>query len=343
MNIAAQISKSELTSILQRCSLNQFQGKRILITGANGMLGSYLTQAIVSGLEELGGPVPKIDLLVRQISNSNVAALVHDKKVNAIETWGKWKFPKSEYDYVIHAASPASPTKYNDKEQIRVSNLGFISSFFEEGLSESTFLFISSGEVYGPNPPVGFPENFRADFDPQSERSAYPLAKIQAEDELIRQCSDFRIARLFHTFGPGMKLDDGRSFADFLWASARGLPIQMRSEGQDVRTFLYLEDTVVALIMMLHEDLKNSVINVASDIPVTILDFAERISHLANTTPPKFHAKKQESYVHSPNHFVVPSNAKLRKIGWTQKVNLDESILRTLSWAQEELKIQDSR
>jgi nucleoside-diphosphate-sugar epimerase len=199
-------------------------------------------------------------------------------------------------------------------------------------------LFVSSGEVYGANPPVGVDEDFQKAFIPETKRDVYPKAKLAAEHALgemwqLGYTTPF-IARLFHTFGPGLREDDGRSFGDFLWSAARGKKVVLKTSGQALRTFLYLEDAIAGLLTVLTRGGGGEIYNVGSENPVSILDFAKVASNSADVgIEILLNEEKMETLVApSPSSRIVPSCQKLRNLGWAQEISMEESISRTISW-----------
>jgi nucleoside-diphosphate-sugar epimerase len=252
---------------------------------------------------------------------------------------------QAKYDYIIHAASPASPTKYGDAESVWAANVGFIQSA-SQGQLPGVFLFISSGEVYGPDSPNYVQEDFVGAPAPESSRSVYPAAKLEAERRLLDLGDSDKtksiVVRLFHSYGPGVRFDDGRSFADILWSGAQGKEIELRSIGSDVRTLMYLEDAAVGILTCLTKGSAQQVYNVGSDRPLSIKEFANEVGRLSNVSVrTKSLADvplEQIGYVHSPNKSLVPSNNKLRNLGWSEEVTWEDGITRSLDWIRREIE-----
>ncbi len=247
----------------------------------------------------------------------------------------------SGYDFLIHAASPASPTKYPSVDVLTKINAEITNKLVSTGMQK--VLFVSSGEVYGPNSTSPIDENFVGEINSAHPRAAYPIAKIEAERSIQELGDKFSVGtnsvRLFHTFGPGLLRNDGRSFADFIWnVSDKKVPI-LRSPGQDIRSFLFLRDAVMGLLTILEKGKDGEKYNLGSSSPISILEFAKKVSVLAGLKGALEFEMSQTSYQHSPNHIIYPNLSKLEKLGWKQEVGLDEMILRTLAWArQSELK-----
>jgi nucleoside-diphosphate-sugar epimerase len=262
--------------------------------------------------------------------------------VSVVETaLSNWQLDKS-YDILIHAASPASPTKYGDARSVLEANVGFLENLADQKMPETT-LFVSSGEVYGAEPPEGVLETQKVEAILNGPRAVYPQAKIAAENLLIdlggQGITNPLIARLFHSFGPGLRDDDGRSFGDFLWSAARRRDISMLSPGDAVRTFLYLEDAVAGLLAVLTEGLSGETYNVGSELPVTILEFANSVAQVSGvevTRATDLDIAKR-AYVSSPIASIIPSTKKLRDLGWSQEVALTEGIARSIDWLRRQL------
>jgi UDP-glucuronate decarboxylase len=327
-----------------RFDFGAFSGKEILITGSSGMLGSYLSHSMIACAKLQGHKSPKLTLLVRKKASPNLRGLDLESSVKVVETeLLSWR-AKQLYDCLIHAASPASPTKYADSSMVFDSNVTFLKSF-DEGKIPKKVLFTSSSEVYGPNSPDLIDESFIGNPIPESPRAIYPKSKLEGElvlsEMFERGQTQPYIARLFHTFGPGLREDDGRSFSDFLWAAAKGDPVELRSPGADVRTFLYLQDAVAAMFHILTQGTPGEVYNVGSETPLSIRGFAEEVGGASGVQVivPTQVSPNQDDYKHSPNRSIIPSTKKLRGLGWSEVVPLEVGIKNTLEWMRGVLKL----
>lgn len=336
------ISQKESESLAQRIDFGRIADRDILITGASGMVGSFLTSALIEGCRIQNLARPKITILARSAGSKNLMQITKELGVDVIETrLSNWKIDKP-YDYLIHAASPASPTKYGDTRSVIEANVGFLENISTQEVPRTT-LFVSSGEVYGPNAELEIHETDNLGHVPSGPRSVYPQAKITAENLLRRMGEDGLtkplVARLFHSFGPGLREEDGRSFGDFLWSAAQGRDIHMLSSGEAIRTFLYLEDAVAGLLAVLTEGVSGEAYNVGSELPVTIFGFASLVAEIAGVkiTKSEDFDVLEGGYTHSPNSSIIPSNRKLRDLGWGHEVPLPEGINRSLEWILREL------
>ena len=218
------LTSTEVESFTSRLDLGVLQGKGVLITGGTGMVGSYLVESLCKGLE-----VQKIfPREIRVLSGSgDFSSLKHLQRFKSLVFHEKRLSESHElggFEFLIHAASPASPTKFSSPEVLQSINVKSFSKLITRDTERA--LFVSSGEVYGADAPTPVPENYSGVIDANLSRSAYALAKIEGEirgrELCVAQGAEFRVGRLFHTFGPGVRKNDGRSFADFLWQSAKG-------------------------------------------------------------------------------------------------------------------------
>ena len=341
MNSADLVSPFEVQSLLQRVDFSQLAGKTLLITGGSGMIGAYLCEVIVRCCDEAGLQAPALTLLVRDSKRRSLALLETRQEVTIIETClSTWR-SDNQFDYCIHAASPASPTKYGAKDSVIEANVGFLKSI-SAGRIPSTILFMSSGEVYGPACPEGVTEDFVGELSPASPRSIYPEAKIEAESLLLELGDQGStkpiIVRLFHSFGPGVRVDDGRSFADFLWSGAMAQDIKLKSSGKDIRSFLYLEDSIAGILTCLTKGIARETYNVGSDKAQSVFEFATAVGGLSGVSVSidQTSSTAGEQYIHSPNVSIVPSNQKLRELGWSQQVSVEDAIMRSIHWIRHE-------
>lgn len=251
------------------------------------------------------------------------------------------------FDYIIHAASPASPLimREDPAGTIAANTLG---TYYTLELARKSnakgYLFISSREIYG-QPYEGqreFTEDTYGFVDPLEPRSCYPEGKKAAET----MCSCFRqqygmntkIARLAHTFGPGMSIDDGRVQADFLRNVIRNEDIVLKSEGLAVRTYTYVSDAVAALFYILLNS-QELVYNIASEestvsireLAQTLVDaYPERNLKLVFDLP-----KADENTGCAPFTLGILNSDKIRKLGWKPSYTLKEGLMRTVAYLEE--------
>jgi nucleoside-diphosphate-sugar epimerase len=312
-----------------------YEPKSILITGAQGMLGNSLAQAL-RFLTEIGQlSKTKVILMSRQWplevqnewkKNSNFKLVTNSDLSHSL----------SHIEVVIHTASPSNITKIESFDKLNEVNVGLLKKIME--FEPSRIIYISSGEVYRNG--LTIEGTHSQDFSVVNKRDWYPLAKLEAEFELERfvakGSSSVGIVRLFHTFGPGVKWNDGRSFADILWGAAINKKITLHSEGSQIRSFLYLSDAVDAILRVaMSNESGYKVLNLGSDKPLSIREFAEMVRELTGS---KISKVLDTKFIHSPNDYLVPIIERMSFYDWYQKLDTREGIERTLSWIRHAVK-----
>ena len=326
------ISKTEINEIAQRINLLKFKNESILITGATGMIGSYLLETLLTvGLIQDFQP-KEIKVISFRGDFSKIEHLCKFKNLKFESLNLDSPHPINGYDYVIHAASPASPKFFLPQQEMNRINGGVLEYLVSKDTKD--LLYISSGEVYGIEHKKPIKENdiIGAKYDPR--RATYPVSKIKAEEtcKLLydKYSVDYKIARLFHSFGPGLRENDGRSFADFLWRAARGQNPILNSDGTDVRTFLYSLDCVVGLLLLLTSNERFNKVNVGSKIPLTIFEFANIVSLIAGLGG--INKEQKGVYKRHDIKVIIPDIEKLSQLGWTQNYDIERTISMTLNW-----------
>jgi dTDP-glucose 4,6-dehydratase len=222
-------------------------------------------------------------------------------------------------------------------------NTGQMELFFGGLIKPSNVLFVSSSEVYGATAPALVSEDFIGKIDERLARSSYPLSKLHAEESLKNLGDEHgcktSIARLFHTFGPGLKANDGRSFSDFLESAISGNPPTLRSSGSDIRSFLFTLDAVTAFFKIISKPIvlqnESGTFNVGSSEALSIFDFAEKVSEICGVARPVIDSKTplaSMSIENSPNSTLLPDTSKLASIGWQSRFDVDYAIRRTFEW-----------
>jgi UDP-glucuronate decarboxylase len=326
-----RLTDKEIENIAKNIDLTIFRGSRILCTGATGMVGSTLIEILIRVSQIQRNDPHEIKVLSLSGDFSKISHLSFFKGL----IFEKFDFnsPRNQegFEFVIHAASPASPRFFLPLLHMNRIN----SEMIDYLISRSTkkFLYISTGEIYGTKSATPMLETQISNPIYDVHRDSYPLSKYYAELKCLelqeKSSIDFKIARLFHTFGPGLTEKDGRSFADFLWQAARGNRPALTSTGMDVRTFLHTADSAIGLIKLFTSHKMVTTLNVGSDIPFTILEFAKKVSLIAGMGGKvEFYEKTKKS----EKKIIIPNNSALKNLGWSQTYNLDETIDRTLNW-----------
>ena len=267
-----------------------FFNKKILITGANGFLPAYLVESLLY-LNHLNPNNNVVVLaLVRNINNAHnrFREYMNDSKLIFIEQ-DVCEPILEDYgvDYVIHAASQASPKFYgvDPVGTLSANVIGTINLLNYSRLSNvKSFLFFSSSEVYGELSSTQMPisEDVFGYINPTNVRSCYAESKKMGESVCVSYNHQFglpvKIVRPFHTYGPGMKLDDGRVYADFVSDILNNKDISMQSDGTATRAFCYLTDATIAFLKVLIGGVNGEAYNVGNPKEEhSILDLAEMI------------------------------------------------------------------
>jgi nucleoside-diphosphate-sugar epimerase len=288
---------------------------KILMTGATGMLG----RAVRDNFEE-NFPEAVIFLLNRTYSPS------FGNFVNL----GVQEILENQFDIVVHAGSPASPKNHVNASGVFHANVNLTELLVKSVLKGGVFIYFSSGEVYGNSSSGRLTEDVRLQPNLSGPRSYYPLAKLAGES-IASSRNDIRsvIFRVFHTFGPGLREGDGRSFADLLWGAYRNKSLELFSSGSQVRSFLDSRDLARAVELGAREQSMSGVFNVGSDEGVSILKFAELVASL--TESKITYSDPAGSPVQLSNlERLVPSVEKLLEIGWSPKIPLEKTIMETI-------------
>jgi len=259
--------------------------KRVLITGAAGFLGSHLCDKFINeGYQVIGMDnfiTGNIDNIQHLIHHKNFEFVEHDV-CNHITVKGK-------LDYILHFASPASPIDYL-KIPIQTLKVGSLGTHNCLGLAlakGATILIASTSEVYGD--PLVHPqdESYYGNVNAVGPRGVYDEAK-RFQEALTMAYHTFhkvpvRIARIFNTFGPRMRLNDGRVIPAFIGQALRGEDLTVFGDGSQTRSFCFIEDQIEGLFRLLHSNYSQPV-NIGNPDEISIRDFADEIIELTNTT-----------------------------------------------------------
>ena len=258
--------------------------KRVLITGAAGFLGSHLCDRFVNdGFHVIGmdnlitGRMKNLEHLVK---HSNFEFHHHDVS--------KHIHIPGELDYILHFASPASPIDYLKIpiQTLKVGSLGIHNCLGLARVKQARVLIASTSEVYGDPDVHPQPETYWGNVNPVGPRGVYDEAKRFQEAMTMAYHTfhgvETRIVRIFNTYGPRMRLNDGRVLPAFIGQALRGEDLTVFGDGSQTRSFCYVDDLVEGIYRLLHSDYANPV-NIGNPSEISISQFAEEIIELTGT------------------------------------------------------------
>jgi len=314
---------------------------RAVITGGAGFLGSHLCERLVAS----DWDVLCLDNLVTGLE-ANVAHLLNHPHFRiARQDVTRYIDVPGPVDFVLHFASPASPVDYL-KLPIQTLKVGALGTHNSLGLAlakKAKYLLASTSECYGDPEVSPQPESYRGHVNPIGPRGVYDEAKRFAEAMTMAYHRahdvDTRIARIFNTYGPRMRLNDGRALPNFVYQALTGQPLTVYGDGQQTRSFCYVSDLIEGIYRLMQSG-EHEPVNLGNPQEITILEFAERIRALTGSNVPIVFKPLPED---DPKQR-CPDITKARRIlHWEPEVSLDEGLPRTLEFFRREVAASRAR
>jgi dTDP-glucose 4,6-dehydratase len=307
-----------------------------LVTGGAGFLGSRLCEQLIA----LGFWVTCLD----NLSTGRTANIVHLSKhshFNYVEHDVTQPLPfDSGFTTVFHLASPASPLDYMRMpvQTLLAGSAGTRNALDMASSSGARFVLASTSEVYGD--PLEHPqrESYRGNVDPTGPRSSYDEAKRFAEALTTAYRHEFgvstAIARVFNSYGPRMRADDGRAVPTFISQALRGEPLTVTGDGRQTRSFCYVDDTIGGLLALADSDYPGPV-NIGNSFEVSILRLAKLIREQTGSAAPiTFMPRPQDDpAVRCPDTTLAST-----QLGWQAQVDLSEGLRATIEWFSSQWK-----
>ena len=307
--------------------MSNIAGKRVLVTGAAGFLGSHLCDRFIAE----GCRVVGMDNLI----TGSLSNIEHLFKLENFEFYhhdvSKFVFVPGEIDYILHFASPASPIDYLKIpiQTLKVGSLGTHNLLGLARVKKARMIIASTSEVYGDPTVHPQTEDYWGNVNPIGPRGVYDEAK-RCQEAITMAYHTFhglvtRIVRIFNTYGPRMRLNDGRALPAFMGQALRGEDITVFGDGSQTRSFCYVDDLVEGIFRLLMSDYAYPV-NIGNPDEISIGDFAEEIIKLTGTDQkivfkplPQDDPKQRQ-----------PDITKAREIlGWEPKVSRSEGMKKT--------------
>jgi dTDP-glucose 4,6-dehydratase len=309
--------------------------KRVVITGAAGFIGSHLAETLldrdysVIGIDNLlTGDTANIS----QLANRDFAFIKHDVT--------NYIYIDGPVDFVLHWASPASPIDYLELP-IPTLKVGALGTHKALGLAKAKgarFVIASTSEVYGD--PLEHPqkETYWGNVNPVGPRGVYDEAKRFAEAMTMAYHRyhgvDTKIVRIFNTYGPRMRVNDGRAVPAFMSQALRNEDVTVFGDGSQTRSFTYITDLVDGIIRLMLSD-TNDPVNIGNPVEMTIKQIAETIIRMTGAT---------SRIIYKP---LPTDDPKQRRpditrartlLGWEPKVQLDEGLVKTIDYFRTKVK-----
>jgi dTDP-glucose 4,6-dehydratase len=310
---------------------------RVVVTGGAGFLGSHLCDHLLGR----GDEVVAIDNLITG-SRDNVQRLLSDDAFTFVEhdVSREIEVP-GPVDAVLHLASPASPADF-ERIPIQILKVGGLGTHNCLGLAkakDATFFLASTSEVYGDPLVHPQPETYWGNVNPIGPRGVYDEAKRYAEAMTMayhrHHGLDVRIVRIFNTYGPSMRPDDGRAVSNFLTQALLGKPITIFGDGEQTRSFTYVDDEIRGFLALLDSDVTTPV-NIGNPTEFTINELAQLVVEVTGSS---------SELVHEPLPIDDPMQrqpdiTKARDLlGWTPTVELREGLERTAAYFRVKLAL----
>ncbi len=313
---------------------------RVLITGAAGFLGSHLSDRFISE----GHTVIGMDNLITG-NMDNIAHLMgHDRFQFIKQDVSNYIYVPGSLDAVLHFASPASPNDYLEHPipTLKVGSLGTHNTLGLAKAKGARYLLASTSEVYGDPQVNPQPETYWGHVNPIGPRGVYDEAKRFAEAMTLAYQRyhglETRIVRIFNTYGPRMRLNDGRVVPNFIYQALTRQPLTVYGDGSQTRSFQYYSDLIEGIYRLLFSNEKLPV-NIGNPNEMTIKEFAEAVLKVSGSQSPIHFVKPKDERTADDPKVRRPDISKAQRVlGWEPKVNLADGLAETVTYFRQRVK-----
>jgi dTDP-glucose 4,6-dehydratase len=309
---------------------------RAVVTGGAGFLGSHLCEYLL----QKGWDVVAVDNFITG-SDRNLAHLRDNSRLQTLQQDISHSLEVGgPVDYVLHFASPASPPDYMKfpVETMLVGAQGTLHALDLARAKKAKYLLASTSECYGDPEISPQPETYWGRVNPIGPRSVYDEAKRFAEALTMAYHRyhgvDTHIVRIFNTYGPRMRLNDGRALPNFLYQALTGQPITVYGDGSQTRSFCYVSDLIEGIYRLTQSE-EHMPVNIGNPSEITILEFAEHIKKLTAADVPIIF---EPLPVDDPKQRRPDISKARRLLGWEPKIALQDGLERTLAYFQSQIR-----
>lgn len=328
-----EIVSEDVKRVVAQLSPDEFKGRKVLVTGGAGFLGSYLCDVLV----EMGGYVTCLDNFSTGLLQ-NVDHLTKTKNFRIVKSDVTHSNVDDKYNCILHFASRASPEDYQryPVETMLANAFGSHQMLELARKSDARILFASSSEVYGDAIEVPTAESYWGNVNPTGIRSCYDEGKRFGEALFMAYHRsyglDTRIVRIFNTYGPRLRADGAyaRALSRFVLQALRGEPLTVYGDGSQTRSFCYVTDTVTGILLAsANEKIRGDLVNIGNLQEISILELARKIRRIAKSSSSiTFHPLPEDDPKRRK-----PDITKAKKLlFWEPKVNLENGLGRTVRW-----------
>jgi dTDP-glucose 4,6-dehydratase len=304
--------------------------KRVVITGGAGFIGANLCQKLLSE----GYHVACVDNFMTS-SPGNLKGLIRDKRFELIEhNVSKYISIPGKVNYVLHCASLASPVDYLNYpiQTLKVGSLGTHNALGLAKDKKAVFLLFSTSEIYGD--PMVHPqkESYWGNVNPVGVRGCYDESKRFAEAITMAYHRvykiDTKIVRIFNTYGPKMRADDGRVVSNFINQALNNKPLTVYGQGKQTRSFCYIDDLVEGLCRLMRSGV-NDPVNLGNPYEFTIMQLARLVLKMTDSKSKIVYKSLPQDDPRQRKPDI--SRAKIL-LKWSPKVKLEDGLIKTIAW-----------